>query len=147
MLGDVGGLLKSLTFISQFFIYYIGSFGFETDLISKVFKYAKQSKDKIQANMFMGHTVHDNASNEIHEREKLSQYYFWSCKRDRWRQYLKVRKRVEKELDIVQILKNQTMFEAVLRLLFSKKERFFLRHHFKFTINYQSSGTSSGEDL
>jgi len=38
LLGDIGGFFSAFRIIGSFFIYYFGTFNFETLLISKVFK-------------------------------------------------------------------------------------------------------------
>ena len=103
LLGDVGGFFSAFRIIGQLIIYYLGTFNYETLLISKVFKhndvrnFSSKSSETQNQQLFQENQIQDI----VKKRQSISQFYFWKCRKNRWRQYCMVRKRVLKDMDII----------------------------------------------
>ena len=79
-------------------------------------------------------------SNRLYVHLRVKYFFIRFCnfrKRDGRESRLEKRgiKQIEKELDIISFIRRQRITDFALELLFSKSERYFMRHHKRNVIN------------
>ena len=150
VISDMGGLFDAMKLIGSFvmscFTMLTGR-SLESYLITKLFKFGRQ-KHKLHSNNNSEENIKRNITQRIPAKFSACRWLLKRRERDTATMFEKAKRRISKELDIVNFLKHHMIDKIQKRTLFTRLERYLMKHQadpFVLTPHHERTSTDSSD--
>lgn len=137
-LGDLGGLQQSLIWIAQFFLWIFNFFSPVNDLTATI----------LRKTFWL--PARGGNPDFLKMRQRLGESSFfsfdWQARR-RFKKFLDIGEdAINRELDVTSFIKLQKRVRTLISVLFSKKDKYLLKHNQRFVLQ-EGETSNSGSDV